>query len=222
MKHILTITAALILCMATAVQSRAHTRKLQINCTNPEAEIYANGKFMGKGSRELLVQKNVDLTVKVSLTGYLTETRTFYYRSGMPAEKAYTFDLKVDDAYEASAKTELANTDIGINTSKKRDAAWEALTHVILLYFEVPEQMDERAGYLRTAWITQSYAQSTVRTRVIVRTASLDPLSFRVKLVSEIADRAGVKGNDDDRFRVWDRLLRKYEPLIAELQARLK
>lgn len=222
MKHIALIAATVLFVLAGTADAGALTRKLQINCINREAEIYANGKFMGKGSRELLVEKNVDLTVKVSLAGYLTETRVFYYRKGMPAEKAYTFDLKPDDAWEASVKTELANTDIGINTSRKKPEAWEQLTQIVLLYFEIPEQMDEKAGYLRTAWVTQSYAQSTVRTRVIIRTASLEPLSFRIKVVSEIAEKAGVKGTDDDRFRPWDRILRKYENLIPELQSRLK
>ena len=208
--------------MATPAETSARTRKVLVTCSQPDAEIHANGKFMGKGNAEILVTKDVDMVVKVSKQGFLTESMTFYYRSGMPALKGHHFEMKPDDAFEASTKTELANTDIGINTSKKKPDAWESLTQVVLLYFEIPEQMDEKAGYLRTAWVTQSYAQSTVRTRAVIRTGSLDPLSFRVKLVSEISDRPGTKGTDDDRFRPWDRMLRKYEQLIPELQARLK
>lgn len=222
MSHLFKSLGILFCILFTSLNADARTRWVEVTSSQPEVAIYANGKFVGKGNAKFLVTKNVDMTVKLELEGFLTETYMFYYRSGMPAEKSKYFEMKVDDSFEASIISEIANIDIGLNTSYSKSEAWERLTQIVLLYFEIPEQMDERAGYLRSAWVTESFQQNVVRTRVIVRTASLEPLSFRVKLVSEVSKKKGAKGTEDDAFKPWNRILRKYEPLITELQARLK
>ena len=60
----------------------------------------------------------------------------------------------------------------------------------------------------------------TIRTRLIARVSDEDPIEVRFKIVSERA-RGQVSPRDDERFRAWQRIMRKYEGLIEEIQSRL-
>lgn len=221
MRNIITATMAIVL-MASTTQLHALTRWVEVTCIQKEAKIYANGDHVGTGTAKFLVTKNQDCKVSITLPGYVTETYFFYYREGKPVEKSKTFDLKPDPSWEASMKTELANVEIGLNSSKAESDAWKTIKRIVNAYFEIPEQVDDHGGYMRTAWATVSYQHVTIRTRVIVRSVSSDPLEYRVKIFSEISDTPGTNATQDDKFKPWDRMLRKYEQLIPELQSRLK
>lgn len=221
-RSILFFLSTLTFLVVSLLNSHALTRKVNVTCTNPDVEIHANGKYYGKGSVELLVTKGVELHVTASLPGFISETHVFYYEKGMPTEKAYLFKLKNDDAWEASSKTDIANVDIGLPSAKGESETWKLISTVVMDYFDIIEIADMQTGYIRTAWVVQGYEQSTVRSRVIVKLSSTSPLLYKVKFVSEYASRAGVSAKDDDRFKPWDRVLRKYENMVAELQARLK
>jgi hypothetical protein len=221
MRNIIILIAA-VASMSMPKDLVARSREVQITCSDQNADVHANGKYMGKGNLTVIVRKEVDLTVTVSLPGHLSESRTFYYRSGMPVEKSYHFTLRPDDAIEASSGSEWANTYITINSTKPEDVAWKTIGIIVRTYFSIFESSDHVAGYIRTAWAKDNYTQSTVRTQVIVEQASIDPLSYRVKLVSEIANKPNVGAKDDEKFRTWDRMLRKYENMMSELQTRLK
>lgn len=86
--------------------------------------------------------------------------------------------------------------------------------------FDVIEVTDNTTGYLRTAWIVKNFKASTFRTRFIIKTATSSPLTYKVKLVSEIAP-AGTSTRSDEAFKEWDRLLRTFENVIPEMQNRM-
>ena len=130
--------------------------------------------------------------------------------------------MRVDDAYEASKQTDIANVDLELPTSKSIDDAWQILNRVILNYMDVIETTDKETGYLRTAWTVQNFTQATVRTRIIIKQGTLDPLSYKLKLVSEIARGSGVSAKEDQLFKEWDRVLRQFEPIATELPSRMK
>jgi hypothetical protein len=93
----------------------------------------------------------------------------------------------------------------------------------VLSHFDVLENADRETGYLRTAWQSKSYSDGAVviRTRVIIKRTSSDPLRYTVKLASERSKGAGASVRDDDSFAPWDRVLAGYQGLIGELQAKL-
>ncbi|MEK9747020.1 MAG: hypothetical protein VW204_05055 [Pelagibacteraceae bacterium] len=68
--------------------------------------------------------------------------------------------------------------------------------------------------------MVNTYEAFTIRTRLIARVTDEDPLEMKFKIVSE---RAGGRASarEDEKFREWDRVLRRYQGLIEEIQSRL-
>ena len=75
-------------------------------------------------------------------------------------------------------------------------------------------------NYLRTSWVVDTFDEFTVRTRLIASVSDEEPIQVRFKIVSERA-RGQVSPRDDEQFRSWQRIIRKYEGLIEEIQSRL-
>jgi hypothetical protein len=64
--------------------------------------------------------------------------------------------------------------------------------------------------------------QNTIRTRLIIKESSSEPLVFKVKLISEESNLPLTSVKSDELYKEWDRVLRSYSDIISELQARLK
>jgi hypothetical protein len=128
--------------------------------------------------------------------------------------------LEVNEAYEHAFNTDLVNHDIDIQTNLKEDDAWKLMSRIIMSDFDVIEVTDKATGYMRTSWAVKYFKNATVRTRLILKTGSSDPLIYKVKLVSEIG-KGGATASQDDLFKPWDHALRTFENLIPELQSRL-
>ena len=131
--------------------------------------------------------------------------------------------MKRDDSYDASIQTDIANVDIEliVNTMDK-DTAWKLINQIVLNYIDVIEMTDKETGYLRTAWSLKAFKQNTVRTRIIVKESSTDPLVFKAKLISEFSGSALTSVKADELYKEWDRVLRSYSDVISEFQARVK
>ena len=128
-----------------------------------------------------------------------------------------------DPAYDASVQTDMANIDIEVELNPNRENvdSWKILNQVVTNYFDVIEISDRETGYLRTSWNLQNFENASVRTRLIVKIGSLDPLSYKVKLVSEIGG-SGTSVKSDHKFAEWDCVLRTYETVIDQVVSRLK
>jgi len=200
------------------------TKKIDFGCSLPDADIYVNGKLLGKGNMELTVPSNTCITVVVKKTGFLTEKIEFCNRKSMPKPpKAYYVEMRRDDSFEASIQTDIANVDIEIKVNTiSKDKAWKLINQIVLSYIDVIEMTDKETGYLRTAWSSKSFTQNTIRTRFIIKESSSEPLVFKVKLVSEFSGRALTSVKSDELYQEWDRVLRSYSNVISELQARIK
>lgn len=197
--------------------------KIEVTCSIQDAEIFANGKMVGTGSATVFVLKKTQLLVEFKKVGFLTIKQVFFnMKNHDKPPKTFHATMKADDAFEASKQTDIANVNIELPTHHTKDDAWQILNRVILTYMDVIETTDKETGYIRTAWTVQNFSQSTVRTRIIVRNGSSDPLSYIFKLVCEVADKTGVSPKDDQLFKEWDRVLRKYEPIASELPSRMK
>jgi hypothetical protein len=129
--------------------------------------------------------------------------------------------MKKDDAFDATEATDMANIDIEIKTNKPEVEAWRLISQIITSYFDVIEVTDRNTGYLRTAWVVQTFKQNTIRTRIIVKLGSSDPLSYKVKLISEQSAQPQTSVKSDELFKEWDRILRKYKEVVNEIQTRL-
>ena len=185
------------------------------------AKIFVDGRLITTGSTRVVVPKNSSVNVRIEKVGFITQERNYRNFKSAVLPKSDFIKMEVDDAYESSFSTDVANRDIEIKTDKTEDVAWKLLSQIVTNYFDVVEVTDRNTGYLRTAWVQKNFKAASIRTRLIIKLGSTDPLTYKVKLVSEIA-KPGTSVKEDESFKQWDRLLRTYEPLISELQSRLK
>jgi hypothetical protein len=199
-------------------------KKVQVGSSEADAEIYLNGKLVGKGSAVITVPKNDCVTVIAKKIGFLTERIELCNKKKMTAPpKTYYIEMKRDDAYDASIQTDIANIDIELKcNSMEKDKAWKLINQIVLSYIDVIEMTDKETGYLRTSWSLKTFRQNTVRTRMIVKESSSDPLTFKVKLVSEASGIPMTSVKSDELYKEWDRVLRSYSNVISEFQARVK
>lgn len=195
---------------------------IMLSTSENDAEIYIDGKLMGKGNTEVVVLSNSCVTVKVVKIGFLTETISFCHKKNhAQPPKSYYFQMERDDAYDASVQTDIANIDIELKTDKEEIEAWKLISMIITSYFDVIEVTDRETGYLRTSWEVKSFKQNTIRTRMIVKLGTTDPLSYKIKLVSEESFSPNTSVKSDELYHEWDRVLRKFQNVIDELQSRL-
>jgi len=199
-------------------------QSVEISASEPDAKIIVDGQPLGTGNLKIKVPKNSCVDVKVQKSGFLKYEQTFCNKKGMadPPRKQF-FDMKKDDAEEASIKTDQANIDFSIEVNKKQDPndVWKRVNQIVTDYFDAIEVADKETSYLRTAWSIQSFMQNTIRTRLIIKLAKSDPLTYKVKLVSEYSGYALTSVKADELFHDWDRVLRKYQNVISDFTTRL-
>lgn len=137
-------------------------------------------------------------------------------------------EMTVDEAYTSSVSSDLANVRITVpvNTANTPEESWRILSSIITRYFDILETVDYNTGYLTTSWQVQNFQSSIIRTRVIVSSGgNSDQLAYAIKLISQEAYLDGqnqVTVKDDEKFEDWARILKKYEGLIEEVQARIQ
>lgn len=195
--------------------------------TDPQtARIYINGVLTGTGSVSVTVPKKDCVKVEVKLEGYIQETRTYCDKKGMssPPNSDY-IQLQPDESYTSSIQSDVANNEIllGVKKGKSREEAWKTIVQTVLSKFDVLENNDEKTGYLRTAWVGQTFLKgnNTIRTRVIIKLSSEDPLAFKIKFISQESGRAGTAFSADEQYRDFGRILKKYDGFIEELSTKL-
>jgi hypothetical protein len=198
--------------------------------TNPsDAVVEIGGKRVGTGSYDLKVSKNACVEVRVSKDGFVRYVKNYCNQTNMQEPPTSDFiEMNVDEAYTSSVSSDLANVRITVpvNTIHSSEEAWRILSSIITRYFDILETVDFNTGYLTTSWQVQNFQSSIIRTRVIVSSGgNSDQLAYAIKLISQEAYLDGqnqVTVKDDEKFEDWARILKKYEGLIEEVQARLQ
>jgi hypothetical protein len=193
--------------------------------TDPQtARIYINGVLTGTGKVVVTVPKNDCVKVEVKLEGYIQETRTYCDKKGISSPpKSDYIQLQEDESYTSSSQSDIANKEmlLSVKKGKTREDTWKTVVSTILNYFDALENNDEKSGYLRTSWVGQTFRSNTIRTRVIIKQSSEDPLTFKMKFVSEESGRSGTAFNADEQFRPFTRILKKYDGFYDELSTKL-
>ena len=194
-----------------------------INTNSDSHNIFINGQLVGQGSvAGIKIPKNECITVQVSGTGYITEIKKFCRQKGMPKmQKTEYIPLSRDDSFDATFSSDLANNDIIVNPRRGNlDEVWKNAVRLVIENFDALEVNDNDVNYLRTSWVVDTFDEFTIRTRLIARVSDEDPIEVRFKIVSERA-RGQVSPRDDEQYRSWQRIMRKYQGLIDEIQSRL-
>ncbi len=224
MNNFLKLSMGIALIILVNLSAFAGKKNILISCSQPDAAIFSNGIKVGTGQAEVVVLSDACVTINIEKVGYQKVEETICNKKGFPkVPQTKYFEMIADPAYDASVQTDMANIDVEIKLNLNRDnvESWKILNQVVTNYFDVIEISDRETGYLRTAWNNQNFDNATVRTRLIVKIGTLEPLSYKVKLVSEIGE-AGTSVKSDHKFAEWDRVLRTYESVIDQLVSRLK
>ncbi len=194
--------------------------------TSPQsAKILVNGVLMGTGSLSVTVPNGDCVSVEVVEMGFITQTTNYCKRQGVTAPpKSDYFKLDADESYSSSVEVDNANIDIPLEVKKERtkEEAWKIIVSTILGKFDVLEMNDVNSGYLRTAWVGRSSGGSTIRMRVIVKMASEEPLSYKIKFISEIAPKPQTPYSADEKFVAFSRIWKKYDGFLDEIITKLK
>lgn len=196
-------------------------QKMSLSTNPADAEIYIGGKKVGTGSIEIKVRKNECITVQIVREGFLQYSNEYCRKKGMPRipKKEY-IQLSVDQSYEASSKSDIANVDVVLKPKRGSiDENWLNSIRTITDYFDALEVSDSDVKYLRTAWIVDTFDGFVVRTRVIYRLTRDNPQEYKLKIVSERAFR-NTSAKQDERFESWDRVLKKFGTLLEEVSVR--
>ncbi len=215
----------LMLLLIVFFQANATTRSMEITCTGNDALLYVDGEKIGNLPQKVTFRTNVCKTIRIEKAGFLSIEQTYCNKNGetRPPYKQY-YKLVVDDSYNASLQTDVANVDISqiIRKGLDKEKSWKKIYQIVLIYFDVIEFTDKEVGYLRTAWEIQSFTGNTIRTRVIIKLTKSDPLTYGIKIISEESDESGTSVKSDEKFREWDRILKKYGNLVTDFQFSLK
>lgn len=220
MKKVVSILLALI---SAAIHATAQTKTVYVI---PEtAKIFYNGHEVGAGSYTIKFSKKDDFAIlKFEAPGYITKQVKLFREN---PKKTISYELFVDEAEQNSIGTsegiDLANKFFTITCKKgmTEDVVWKRLMNIAVANFENVEVRDKAAGWIRTAWINTTFLYQIVRTRLEIQLqfTGNDELSYRVRISSEIANRDC--GTHDQCFSKYDRILKKYEQVISELQTSL-
>lgn len=196
--------------------------KKKITVIPAEAKIYVDGQYVADGSYVLpFNKKNEVYIIKLECEGYAPKDNLRVLRSD--TRNAIVFTLKKDDALESSVSSELANRYFTIRVRESLDEAqaWKLLTQTLLNYYDEIKTSDRSSGFMNTAWDYETFpdSETEVRTRVQIKEITNDGnLTYQIRVSSERAP----KGAGEQSFKAWGRVLKKYEPLINEMQMRLQ
>src|SRR5690606_18293449 len=130
-------------------------QKMALSTNPPDAEIFIGGKKVGTGSIDIKVGKNECITVQIVREGFLQYSNEYCNKKGMPSipKKEY-IQLSVDQSYEASSKSDIANVDVVLKPNRGTiEENWLSSIRTITDYFDALEVSDSDVKYLRTAWI---------------------------------------------------------------------
>lgn len=212
----------LLLLVFTSVAAFAQVKTVYVV---PEtAKIFYNGHEVGNGSYQVKFKKDDFVVLKFEAPGYITRTVKLFKNN---PKKTISYELFVDEAMQSSIGAEdgvdLANKFFSVTCKKGMDpdVAWKRLMNIAINNFENVEVRDKAAGWIKTAWVNSQFLYQVVRTRmeIQIQLTEEDALAYRVRISSEIADKDC--GLNDQCFSTYNRILKKYEQVISELQTSL-
>ncbi|MBR2115832.1 MAG: hypothetical protein IJ942_02300 [Alistipes sp.] len=162
------------------------------------------------------MKKQDYVMLRLTAPGYIDRTVRVYKSD---KRNTLTFNLEEDESFSASeVSSDLANKNMTVNVRPdlNKDEVWKRLIITISDLFPNLEISDKSAGWIRSSWEVQRFAYVTVRTRIEVKERlGQDNICYRVRLMSEIA--SNDCGTNDECFKAWDRVLKRYNQSVLDL-----
>ena len=235
-----TLFLLLFVSVATAFEA-----KLSFTAVPSTAKIYFNGELSGTGTATITLERAILVEVKIVNEGFITFQKNYRYGKGSQFAKnegvggyergknEYTITLDEDPAYvspeekeekldKISILTDSINKFINcsVNAKYSQTDSWKIVNSVVSDYFDDIDNTNTEVGTLKTPWQSQIIGSQKMRTRLIVKTNTDN--SYKIKIQSEYTDNVNASVKDDETFKEWDRILKKYSNLIIDLNSKLK
>jgi hypothetical protein len=180
------------------------------------ASIMIAGVEVATGTYNLSIGKQDYVVLRLCAPGYIDKTVRVYKSD---RSKTLTYKLLEDEAWIASEiSSDLANKSMTVVVREGMDAeeVWKRIIYYISELFPNMEISDKDAGWVRSAWELQPFANTTARTRIEIKEVpGQDDLRYKVTLHSEYANNDC--GLSDQCLKKWDRVLKKYKQAIEDL-----
>lgn len=195
-------------------------KKVTIHVDPENATIYRDGQEVANGVYTVEFKGGTEaVTLRLEAPGYLERRVTVRKDNN---KNDVFFKLSKDQARENSIGSEdgreLANKwfDVTCRKGMSEDVIWKRLMNIAVSNFEEIEVRDKGAGWIKSAWAVTPLEKQTVRTRLEIRLSFTDEETptYKVRLISELKD----SDDGDNAYTKYNRLLKKYEPVITELQ----
>jgi hypothetical protein len=192
-----------------------------INVEPDNAKIIIGGMEVATGSYALTMGKADYTLIKLEAPGYISKSVKVFKND---SRNTLTYKLELDDSYSASdASSDLANKRMAVIVKKgmSADEVWKRISYYVTELFPDLQIQDKSAGWVRSAWVIQQFNYVLIRTRIEIKEVpGQDDLTYTVTLSSEYA--WNDCGRDDQCFKQWDRVLKKYKQSIEDLVNGLK
>lgn len=213
--------AAVLFCAEFASASMLFAKGKRLVVSPDNAKIYIDGNYVGDGSFEVRFGGKDDFfMVRVEAPGYVEKKMRIFKHD---KRNVIAIDLRKDDTIENSVASNLANQYFTINVRQgvDEDLAWKLLSQVMLNYFNELKTSDKASGYMTTNWVIERFNEAEMKVRTMVQIKQItggDGLSYQIRISSEIAplDTEGMHG-----YKPWNRVLKRFEPLVNEMQSRI-
>lgn len=216
--------------VSPVVEAKKKVRTIKVSVEPTEAQIFIDELYVGDGIATFDIGKDDGFVViKAECPGYKSANSKFYFKD---SRDAVSFKLRRDASADYLSATDLANKYFTINVSPNlletdqegnisAKKAWRVVQNIILSYFDEIQSMDLTTGYFQTPWEYTKVPELdfAIRTRVTIKENTIgDNVTFQVKVSSERATSAArVEGWTEQPY-----ILKKFQPIIEELQARLE
>jgi len=216
-----TMRKFILLVLLLSVCGTLFARRVTVQTQPQTARIWVAGHEVGQGTAQVSLPRHGSVLVTLTADGYYTrEVRL----SRTQHRGSVLLRLDFNEAFANSIGDDVALianrwTTVTARQGMSEEEVWRRLVSAIQRDFEDIEMRDITARVIRTNWITRQFNNETVRTRLEVRPdfSQADRIGFEVRLSSQIRwNWAGSEG-----WRNWDRVLRRYENTISQLQAQL-
>ncbi|TSA25225.1 MAG: hypothetical protein D4R67_10585, partial [Bacteroidetes bacterium] len=128
-KIIFSFFLALVFILVCGSDVMAGKKKIRFVVSEPDAKIFVDGRMIGTGQADIIVPAYACIVVKIEKPSMLTEVIEFCNKPDFaPPPKNYNLLMQKDDAWDASEKTDIANVDIEVKTTKPELEAWKLLS----------------------------------------------------------------------------------------------
>jgi len=200
-----------------------NTRTINVLVDAPAAEFYADGILVtkGKNSAEFQIHKNRPTQLIVRAEGYLEFSKMIYFTEDRNSINL-TSELSIDQSYAASqssAGTANRRQEFMVKKSMSREQATQRMKYYISELFETLEINDNVSGWYRTEWNYEEFpGDICIRTRLEIKEIPDNgdgQLKFKYLLQSQYTTK---KSRNDEDYKDWDRVLKKYAKLVVDIR----